>query len=65
MFSLQGSFCVSETAGGQVINESSHVIVQLIFCDGFIDDCLKMWWPVAWPKRKDKPDDEIVFGVAP
>ena len=56
---------MGETAGGQVINEGSHVIVQLIFCDGLIDDCLEMWWPIAWPKREDKPDDEIVFCVAP
>jgi hypothetical protein len=56
---------VGEAAGGQVINESAHVIMQLIFCYGFIDDSLEVGWPIAWTKREYKPDDQIFLCVAP
>ena len=65
MFGLQGSFFVGELAGGQVINEGAHVIMQLIFCYGFIDDILEVGRPVTWTKWKHKPDNQVFLSDAP
>jgi hypothetical protein len=43
---------VIEAPGGKVINESTNVIMQLILCNGFIDDSLEMGGPISWPKWK-------------
>lgn len=54
---------MAQSSHGQIINNCTNVVVQLVFCDGFIDDGLEMRRPVARAKREDQPDDQIVFSV--
>jgi hypothetical protein len=61
--SFMGSFLVGHTARCQVINEGCHVIVQGVFSNGLIDDCLKVRRSIPWAKRQYQPYDQIFLGV--
>lgn len=41
-----------QPAGSQIIDESTNVIVELIFRDRLVDDGLEVWRPIPWAKRK-------------
>lgn len=54
---------MTQSARGQVINKRTYIVVQLILCNGFIDDGLKVRGSIARAKREDHPHNKVLFCV--
>jgi hypothetical protein len=42
---------MAKSAGGQIINKCANVIMQLIFCNGLVDDGLEVGRAITRAKR--------------